>query len=70
MTDAAANGNNTPDAFETRFEDLLLGSKMRPAFDTFYTLGRRLQGGSYGTVFEGTHNVSGREYAIKVVNRK
>lgn len=51
-------------------EGLLLGSKMGPTFDTFYKLGKKLQGGSYGTVFVGTHKLSEKEYAVKVVDRK
>lgn len=43
---------------------------MGPSFDIFYTLEKKLQGGSYGTVFVGVHNLSEREYAVKVVNRK
>mmetsp|Transcript_9692 Transcript_9692/g.21033 ORF Transcript_9692/g.21033 Transcript_9692/m.21033 type:complete len:344 (+) Transcript_9692:150-1181(+) len=57
------------DKLESGLEDLLLGSKMSPTFDVFYTLGKKLQGGSYGTVFMGVHNLSEREYAIKVVDR-
>jgi len=43
---------------------------MNPDFGTYYTLGRKLQGGSYGTVFVGVHTLSEREYAVKVVNRE
>ncbi|KAL7552589.1 hypothetical protein ACHAWF_015831 [Thalassiosira exigua] len=72
--DAAANGatdgNNTSDKFETSLEDLLLGPNMHPQFDTFYSLGKKLQGGSYGTVYVGVHNLSGKEYAVKVIDRK
>eukprot|EP00581_Thalassiosira_minuscula_P012917 CAMPEP_0183719730 /NCGR_PEP_ID=MMETSP0737-20130205/12546_1 /TAXON_ID=385413 /ORGANISM="Thalassiosira miniscula, Strain CCMP1093" /LENGTH=712 /DNA_ID=CAMNT_0025949467 /DNA_START=136 /DNA_END=2274 /DNA_ORIENTATION=+ len=49
-------------------ERLLLESK--PNFDIHYTLGKKLQGGSYGTVFVGVHRLSEREYAIKVVDRR
>eukprot|EP00571_Detonula_confervacea_P007545 CAMPEP_0172318108 /NCGR_PEP_ID=MMETSP1058-20130122/33867_1 /TAXON_ID=83371 /ORGANISM="Detonula confervacea, Strain CCMP 353" /LENGTH=732 /DNA_ID=CAMNT_0013032843 /DNA_START=242 /DNA_END=2440 /DNA_ORIENTATION=+ len=55
---------------ETGLEDLLLGSQLGPTFDTFYTLKKKLQGGSYGTVFVGMHNLSEREYAVKVVDRR
>ena len=56
---------------ETGLEGLLLGSKkMDPSFDTTYTLGKKLQGGSYGTVFVGVHNLSEKEYAVKVVDRR
>lgn len=54
---------------EHGLEDLLLGSKMRHDFSTFYTLQRKLMSGSYGTVYVGVHNLSGLEYAIKVVDR-
>lgn len=51
-------------------EDMLLGSQMHPGkFDMFYSLGKKLQGGSYGTVFVGMHNLSEKEYAVKVVDR-
>lgn len=56
---------------ETGLEGLLLDSKkMDPSFDTIYTLGKKLQGGSYGTVFVGVHNLSEKEYAVKVVDRR
>ena len=52
-------------------EDMLLGSQMHPGkFDMFYSLGEKLQGGSYGTVFAGMHNLSEKEYAVKVVDRR
>lgn len=50
-------------------EDLLLGSRTGPTFDESYTVGKKLQGGSYGTVYLGKHNLSERECAIKVVDR-
>ncbi len=40
------------------------------SFERRYTLGNKLQGGSYGTVYVGYHNLRGREYAIKVVDRR
>ena len=55
---------------ETGLEDLLLGPQMHPTFDVFYTLEKKLQGGSYGTVFVGVHNLNEREYAVKVVDRR
>lgn len=58
------------DNLSAELEDLLLGSQMGPTFDVFYTVGKKLQGGSYGTVYLGTHNLSGRECAIKVVDRR
>jgi len=39
-------------------------------FDTYYTLKKKLQGGSYGTVFVGVNNLSEKEYAVKVVDRR
>jgi hypothetical protein len=39
-------------------------------FESKYTLRNKLQGGSYGTVYVGYHNVRKREYAVKVVNRR
>ena len=62
-TDASAE-------LQTGLEALLLGPDMEQNFDVFYTLGKKLQGGSYGTVFVGVHNLSEREYAIKVVDRR
>lgn len=50
-------------------EDLHLGSQTGPTFDASYTVGKKLQGGSYGTVYLGKHNLSERECAIKVVDR-
>lgn len=64
--DNASISNN----LATGIEDLLLGSQMGPTFDTFYTLKKKLQGGSYGTVYVGVHNLSEREYAVKVVDRR
>ena len=68
MTPAQSTPNG--DSIEASMESLLLGSKMRPGFDTLYTIGRKLQGGSYGTVYVGTHNLSQKEYAVKVVDRR
>jgi hypothetical protein len=39
-------------------------------FERRYTLRNKLQCGSYGTVYVGYHNLRGREYAIKVVDRR
>jgi hypothetical protein len=39
-------------------------------FESKYTLRNKLQGGSYGTVYVGYHNVRKREYAVKVVHRR
>ena len=59
-----------PDKLENGIEDMFLGDNMHPTFDTFYTLTKKLQGGSYGTVFIGVHKLRKREYAVKVVDRR
>eukprot|EP00579_Thalassiosira_antarctica_P001991 CAMPEP_0201866530 /NCGR_PEP_ID=MMETSP0902-20130614/1084_1 /ASSEMBLY_ACC=CAM_ASM_000551 /TAXON_ID=420261 /ORGANISM="Thalassiosira antarctica, Strain CCMP982" /LENGTH=748 /DNA_ID=CAMNT_0048391519 /DNA_START=56 /DNA_END=2302 /DNA_ORIENTATION=- len=64
------NYDATSEKLETGLEDLLLGPQMHPTFDVFYTLQKKLQGGSYGTVFVGVHNLNEREYAVKVVDRR
>lgn len=72
-TTSALRSNNSDgisDNIEHGLENLLLGSKMHADFDTFYTLGRKLMSGSYGTVFVGVHNISKAEYAIKVIDRR
>ncbi len=60
----------TDDEFEQALANLLLVDKSRPTFDTTYTLKRKLMSGSYGTVFAGLHNLSSKEFAIKVVDRR
>jgi len=50
---------------------MILGLQMHPGrFDEFYSLGKKLQGGSYGTVFVGMHHLTEKEYAVKVVDRR
>mmetsp|Transcript_28789 Transcript_28789/g.45341 ORF Transcript_28789/g.45341 Transcript_28789/m.45341 type:complete len:712 (+) Transcript_28789:186-2321(+) len=57
------------DDFERVLADLLLVDISRPSFDASYTLKKKLMSGSYGTVFAGLHNLSSKEFAIKVVDR-
>ena len=59
-----------PDKLENGIEDMFLGDNLHPTFSTFYTLTKKLQGGSYGTVWIGMHNLRKREYAVKVVDRR
>ncbi len=58
------------DDFERVLADLLLVDISRPTFDASYTLKKKLMSGSYGTVFAGLHNLSSKEFAIKVVDRR
>lgn len=51
-------------------EDPFADHQQAPTFDTFYTLTKKLQGGSYGTVFIGVHKLRKRDYAVKVVDRR
>jgi len=73
---AKNNGTTTtksdliPDKLENGIEDMFLGDNLHPTFSTFYTLTKKLQGGSYGTVWIGMHNLRKREYAVKVVDRR
>ena len=39
-------------------------------FSDLYTLGKKLQSGSYGTVFVTQHKQSGKEYAVKVIDKR
>ena len=73
-TAAPASKKTATDSMDSKFangiEDMFLGDNMHPTFDTFYTLTKKLQGGSYGTVFIGVHKLRKREYAVKVVDRR
>jgi len=54
-------------------ESLLIGgsgSSGIKSFEATYKVGRKLMGGSYGTVYEGVHIKTKREFAIKVIERR
>ena len=55
---------------ERGIAELLLVDDSRPSFDNSYKLEKKLMSGSYGTVFVGVHNLTQREFAIKVVDRR
>ncbi len=58
-------------ALENGLEELLLGSDFaRNRFDHYYTLTKKLMSGSYGTVFVGVHNLTKKEFAVKVIDRR
>lgn len=57
------------DKLQNGMEDMFLDSD-GPTFETFYTLEKKLQGGSYGQVFVAVHKLRKREYAVKVVDRR
>jgi serine/threonine protein kinase len=39
-------------------------------YSEVYTINQKLRSGSYGTVYVTTHNATGEEYAVKVIDRK
>ncbi|EJK74608.1 hypothetical protein THAOC_03705 [Thalassiosira oceanica] len=54
-------------------ESLLIGgsgSSSVKSFEATYKIGRKLMGGSYGTVYEGVNIKTKREFAIKVIERR
>ena len=54
-------------------ESLLIGgsgSSGIKSFEATYKIGRKLMGGSYGTVYEGVNIKTKREFAIKVIERR
>ena len=67
-TTGAANSVTSSGNSRTTSIEAILGLEI--GFDNLYTLERKLNSGSFASVWIGTHKITSAEFAVKVVNRK
>mmetsp|Transcript_22648 Transcript_22648/g.43861 ORF Transcript_22648/g.43861 Transcript_22648/m.43861 type:complete len:808 (+) Transcript_22648:155-2578(+) len=69
-SDVAKQRESLSTALGNGLEGLLLGSEFsQNRFEHFYTLKKKLMSGSFGTVYVGEHNLTKKEFAVKVIDR-